>query len=174
METKRANQSHAYQKLQCIAVAIRPPSVAEFAELLAFDFDEAKGGVPKLNSNWRWEDHEQAVLSTCSSLVTVVPNDKSPIVQFSHFSVKEFLMSDRLGTSRREVSQYHIIFLDAHKLLARASLSVLLRDPDVDSPVDSPPLVGYAAKHRTTHARFENVASHVPCGMEDLFDKTLL
>ncbi|KAN0128635.1 hypothetical protein V8E53_013554 [Lactarius tabidus] len=106
MEIKRANQSHAYRMLQCLTVANRPLSVAELAEILAFDFDEAKGGIPKLNSNWRWEDHEEAVLSTCSSLVTVVPRrQRSPIVQFSHFSVKEFLMSERLASSRRDISQ---------------------------------------------------------------------
>ena len=55
-------------------------------------------------------------------------------------------------------------------LLARASLAVLLRDPDVDSPVDNAPLAAYAAKHWTTHARFENVASRVRGGIEDLFD----
>jgi ankyrin repeat protein len=170
MEIKRANQSHAYRMLQCLTVAICPLFVAELAEILAFDFDEAKGGIPKLNSNWRWEDHEQAVLSTCSSLVTVVPNDGSPVVQFSHFSVKEFLMSDRLATSRRDISQYHISLLDAHTLLAQASLAVLLRDPDVNGRVDNVVLAGYAAEHWTTHARFENVASQVRKGIEDLFD----
>ena len=170
MDIKRANQSHAYRMLQCLTVANRPLSVAELAELLAFDFDEAKGGIPKLNSNWRWEDHEQAVLSTCSSLVTVVPNDGSPIVQFSHFSVKEFLMSDRLASSRRDISQYHISLLDAHTLLAQASLAVLLRDPDVDGHADGEVLARYAAQHWMTHARFENVASRVRDGMQDLFD----
>ncbi|KAN0127637.1 Ankyrin repeat-containing domain protein [Lactarius tabidus] len=170
MEIKRANQSHAYRMLQCLTVANRPLFVAELAELLAFDFKEAKGGIPKLNSNWRWEDHEEAVLSTCSSLVTVVPNGGSPIVQFSHFSVKEFLMSDRLATSRRDISQFHISLLDAHTLLAQASLAVLLRDPDVNGHVDSGVLAAYAAEHWTTHARFDNVASHVRDGMQDLFD----
>ena len=129
MEIMRANQSHAYRMLQCLTVAIRPLTVAELAEILAFDFNDTKGGIPKLNANWRWEDHEQAVLSTCSSLVTVVPNYGSPVVQFSHFSVKEFLLSDRLATSKREISQFHISLLDAHTLLAQASLAVLLRDP---------------------------------------------
>jgi hypothetical protein len=170
MEIKRANQSHAYRMLQCLTVANRPLSVAELAELLAFDFEEAKGGIPKLNLNWRWEDHEQAVLSTCSSLVTVVPNDRSPIVQFSHFSVKEFLMSDRLATSRRDISQYHISLVDAHTVLAQASLAVLLRDPDVNGHVDSAALAGYAAQHWMAHARVENVASQVRDAMEDLFD----
>jgi ankyrin repeat protein len=170
MEIKRANQLHAYRMLQCLTVANRPLTVAELAEILAFDFDEAKGGIPKLNPNWRWEDHDQAVLSTCSSLVTVVPNDGSPIVQFSHFSVKEFLMSDRLATSRSDISQYHISLRDAHTLLAQASLAVLLRDPDVNGQVDNVVLTGYAAEHWTTHARFENVASQVRDGMQDLFD----
>ena len=172
MEIMRANQSHAYRMLQCLTVANRPLSVAELAEILAFDFNEAKGGIPKLNSNWRWDDHEQAVLSTCSSLVTVVPNDydESPVVQFSHFSVKEFLMSDRLATSRRDISQYHISLLDAHTLLAQASLAILLRDPDVDDHADSGVLANYAAEHWTTHARVEDVASQVRDAMEDLFD----
>ena len=173
MEIMRANQSHAYRMLQCLTVANRPLSVAELAEILAFDFNEIKGGIPKLNANWRWDDHEQAVLSTCSSLVTVVPNDydESPVVQFSHFSVKEFLMSDRLASSRREISQYHISLLDAHALLARASLAVLLRDPDVNGHVDSGALAEYAAEHWTTHARFEDIASQLRDGMEDLFDQ---
>ena len=170
MEIMRANQSHAYRMLQCLTVANRPLSVAELAEILAFDFNEAKGGIPKLNSNWRWDDHEQAVLSTCSSLVTVVPNRGSPIVQFSHFSVKEFLMSDRLASSRREISQYHISPLDAHTLLAQASLAVLLRDPDVDGLADSGALADYAAEHWTAHARVENIASQFRDRMEDLFD----
>ena len=172
MEIMRANQSHAYRMLQCLAVAIRPLSVAELAEILAFDFNNAKGpgGIPKLNSNWRWEDHEQAVLSTCSSLVTVVPNRGSPIVQFSHFSVKEFLMSDRLATSRGDISQYHISLLDAHTLFARASLAVLLRDPDANGHVDGVVLAGYAAVHWTSHARVENVASQLRDAMEDIFN----
>ena len=167
---KRANQAHAYRMLQCLTVAIRPLRVAELAELLAFDFDVAEGSIPKLKPNWRWEDHEQAILSTCSSLVTVVPNDRSPIVQFSHFSVKEFLMSDRLATSRRDISQYHISLEDAHTLLTQASLAVLLRDRDVNTSADIAPLAEYAAEHWVTHAQVKNVASQVRDGLEYLFD----
>ncbi|KAH9165539.1 hypothetical protein EDB89DRAFT_2009369 [Lactarius sanguifluus] len=108
MDIKKANSAHAYRMLQCPAVAIRPLSVAELAELLAFDFYATKGGTPELNSNWPWGDHEQAVLSTCSSLITIVPTYGSPVVQFSHFSMKEFLMPDRLVTSTKDLSRYHI------------------------------------------------------------------
>ncbi|KAH9073522.1 hypothetical protein EDB83DRAFT_2219557, partial [Lactarius deliciosus] len=118
----RGNRVHAYRMLQCLTVAIRPLSVAELAELLAFDFDGAKGGIPELNSNWRWEDHEQAVLSTCSSLIMIVPAGDSQVVQFSHFSVKEFFMSDRLATSTKDISRYHISLEDANTVIARACL----------------------------------------------------
>ncbi|KAH9165576.1 hypothetical protein EDB89DRAFT_1891948 [Lactarius sanguifluus] len=170
MEIKKTNQVHAYRMLQCLTVAVRPLSVAELAELLAFDFDVAKGGIPELNSNWRWEDHEQAVLSTCSSLIAVVPGQGSPVVQFSHFSVKEFLMSDRLAMSTGDISQYHISLEDAHTVLAQASLGVLLRDPDVTNDADSAPLAQYAAEYWVTHAQVENVAPRVRNGMERLFD----
>jgi hypothetical protein len=168
MVIKRANQVHAYRMLQCLTVAVRPLSVAELAELLAFDFDVSKDGIPKLNSDWRWEDHEQAVLSTCSSLITVVPGSRFPVVQFSHFSVKEFLMSDRLAMATGDISRYHISLTHAHTLLARACLGVLLRDPDVTDRAD--PLAPYAAKHWVTHAQVEDVASRVCDGMERLFD----
>ena len=173
MEIQRANQVHAYRMLQCLAAAIRPLSIAELAELLAFDFDTAKGGIPKLHSDWRWEDHEEAVLSTCSSLITITPGHGSPLVQFSHFSVKEFLMSDRLATSTRDISQYHIALEDAHTVLAQASLGVLLRDPGVTNGADSAPLARYAAEHWVTHAQVENVASRVRDGMDQLFDPNM-
>ena len=167
MDIKRANQVHAYRMLQCLTVAVRPLSVAELAELLAFDFDVAKDGIPRLNSDWRWDDHEQAVLSTCSSLITVVPGDESPVVQFSHFSVKEYLMSDRLAVSSGDISQYHISLSDAHTVLARACLGALLRGHDVKNRTD--PLARYAAWHWVTHSQVEDVASRVRDGMEQLF-----
>jgi ankyrin repeat protein len=172
MDIKKANKGQAYRMLQCLAVAIRPLSVAELAELLAFEFDAAKGGIPKVNADWRWEDHEQAVLSTCSSLITIVPSDyDSPIVQFSHFSVKEFLLSDRLTTSTKEISQYRIVLEDANTLIAGACLGVFLQDPvDENSTVATAPLARYAAEHWVTHARIEDVASRVHDGMERLFD----
>ena len=173
-DIKKGNRVDAYRMLQCLAVAVRPLSVAELAEVLAFDFDASttKGGILKLNSKWRWEDHEQAVLSTCSSLITIVPTDDSPIVQFSHFTVKEFLLSDRLASSAKNISQYHIALEDANTLIAKASLGVLLRDPvDESGAATSPsPLAQYAAEHWVAHAKVENVASRIRIGMESLFD----
>ena len=173
-DIKKGNRADAYRMLQCLAVAVRPLSVAELAELLAFDFDASatKDDIPKLNSKWRWEDHEQAVLSTCSSLITIVPTDDSPVVQFSHFSVKEFLLSDRLATSAKDISKYHIVLEDANTLIAKACLGFLLQDPvDESNAETSPsPLARYAAEHWVAHAKVENVATHIRLGIDSLFD----
>jgi ankyrin repeat protein len=172
MDIKKGNRADAFRMLQCLTVAIRPLTVAELADILAFDFDAAKGGIPKLNADWRWEDHEQAVLSTCSSLITIVGSGDSGVVQFSHFSVKEFLLSERMTTSVKDISRYHISLDDSHTVITRACLGVLLRDPidQNDAKTDAVSLAGYAAEHWVTHARIENVASRIRNGMECLFD----
>jgi hypothetical protein len=102
--------------LQCLVVAVRPLLVEELAEVLAFDFNV--GGTPQLNQGWRWEDQEEAVMSACSSLVTIIDDGRSRVVQFSHFSVKEFLTADRLAEPIRDVSRYYIRLEAAHTILA--------------------------------------------------------
>ncbi|KAH9173659.1 hypothetical protein EDB89DRAFT_681998 [Lactarius sanguifluus] len=59
------NREHARHLLHCLAVANRPLRVEELAEILAFDFDNVQGGIPKFHADWRWKDQEEAVLSTC-------------------------------------------------------------------------------------------------------------
>ena len=129
-EIKKPNRALAQRVLQCLVVATRPLRVAE---VLAVDFDNAEG-IPRLNSDWRWGEQEQALLIACSSLIAIVEagdvkdNDNdtvaeanggtskveashrtpeaeindgdshveaadSRVIQFSHFSVKEFLTS---------------------------------------------------------------------------------
>ena len=79
-------------------------------------------------------------------------------------------MSDRLATSTRDISQYHISPPDSHTVLAQACLGVLLRDPDDTSGANSGPLARYAAQNWVTHAQVDNVASRVRDGMRSLFD----
>jgi hypothetical protein len=124
-EIRKPNQGHSHRLLQCLVVAIRPLRVEELSEVLAFDFNTE--GMPQLNPGWRWEDQEEAVMSTCSNLVTIVKDRNSRVVQFSHFSVKEFLTADRLVEPIRDVSRYHIQLEAAHTVLAQACLGVLLR-----------------------------------------------
>ncbi|KAF8495911.1 hypothetical protein F5888DRAFT_1840219, partial [Russula emetica] len=170
-EIKKPNRCLAQRVLQCLVVAIRPLRVAELAEVLAVDLDDSEG-IPKLNANWRWEDQEQALLIACSSLIAIVEDGHSRVVQFSHFSVKEFLTSSRLSTASGEVSAYHIDLENAHTILAQACLGVLLQTHDETDGNTSKdhPLAEYAAEHWTTHAQFGEVSSRLQKGMESLFD----
>ena len=177
-QISQTNQAHAHRMLQCLLVAVRPLTVEELAELLAFEFDAEQGGIPKYRAAWRLDDQTQAVLSTCSSLVTIVDDDtdwyfqqrrRRQVVHFSHFSVKEFLLSDRLTSS---ISRYRISPAPAHTILTQACIGVLLH---LDEPIDIEsakgfPLADYAARNWVEHAQFKDVASRVKDGMEALFD----
>ena len=156
--------------LQCLVAAVRPLRVEELAEVLAFDFDA--DGIPKLNLDWRWENEEEAIMSACSSLVIIVEDEDSRIVQFSHFSVKEFLTANRLAEPVRDVSRYHIQLDAAHTILARACLGVILRMDDRINRdnIKNFPLAPYAGQNWATHAQFESVSSRIKDGMERLFD----
>ena len=170
----KAQKEDAHRLLQCLAVAVRPLRVEELAELLAFEFQaSSSGGIPKLREDWRWDNQEEAVLSTCSSLITIIPGDDSRIVQFSHFSVKEYLTSSRLARSPHgEVSRFRIDLELAHTVMAQACLATLLRldEQGSKSDVKMSPLINYAAQHWVDHAQFEKVSSRIREGMDDLFD----
>ena len=170
-EIRKPNQAYTRRLLQCLVAAVRPLRVEELAEILTFDFSTE--GIPNLNPSWRWEDQEEAVMSACSSLVIVVKDGGSRIVQFSHFSVKEYLTSDRLArSSREEISRYHIPIEAAHTILAQACLGVLLKlDSNIDRDrIKSFPLARYAAEYWVRHAQFGSVSSCIKDGMECLFD----
>ena len=162
-EIPKSNKVHTHRLLQCLTVAVRPLRVEELAEVLAIDFGTSDES-PRLNEVLRWEDQEQAILSACSSLIAVIENENSRVVQFSHFSVREFLTSDRLATSEMDASRYHHIPLEpASTIMAQACLSILLRfDSHTDSAVvEKFPLAGYAAEHFGDHVEFEGVLSHI-------------
>ncbi|KAN0115713.1 hypothetical protein V8E52_006659 [Russula decolorans] len=172
-EIKKPNKRLCQRVLQCLVVAVRPLRVEELAEVLAVDFDDAEG-IPRMKLDWRWEEQELALLSACSSLIAIVQagDVDSRVVQFSHFSVKEFLTSSRLVTASGDVSNYHIDLEPAHTILGQACLGVLLQiQDDVEgcTPEDHP-LARYAAEHWTTHAQFGEVSPRIHKGMEYLFD----
>ena len=122
----KEKRQHAHRLFQCLVVAIRPLRVEELAELFAIELDPDAG--PNLKDEWRPENAEDAVLSACSTLIAITENEGSKIVQFSHFSVREFLTSDRLRNSEiGNIRHYHISLDAAHTILARTCLTVLLQ-----------------------------------------------
>jgi hypothetical protein len=153
-------------------VAFRPLHVTELAEILSFDFKT--GPIPKFHEDLRLEDPVEAVLSTTSSLLAIIDVEGSRVIQFSHFSVKEYLTSSRLAkTSDIFPGRYYISMTSAHTLAAQACLGILLHlDNNIvrrDS-IKKYPLTRYAAKYWVDHARFEGVSGNVEDGMKRLFD----
>jgi len=169
-EIPKEKCQHARHLFQCLVGAIRPLRVEELAEIFAINFDADSS--PDLMEGWRPDNPEEAVLSTCSTLITVIEGKGSKIVQFCHFSVKEYLTSDRLRTSDvGNIGLYYIPLDAAHTFLARSCLAVLLK---LDETVNKKrlatfPLAFYAARYWVDHAKFEDVALRIQDGMERLF-----
>jgi hypothetical protein len=103
----KEKRKYAQRLFQCLSVSIRPLRVEELAEILAVQFDAT--AAPSFNEDLRPWNAEEAVLSACSSLIAIVDMEGGQSVQFSHFSVKEFLTSDRLAKADEHLSCYHIL-----------------------------------------------------------------
>ena len=173
----QAKREDANRIFQCLLISSRPLHVEELAEVFTFDFDAETSGIPTFDPSLRPSNAEASVLSACSTLVSVVKathaRDKGKkMVQFAHFSVKEYLTSDRIVNSAL-VSHFHVLPKPAHTLLAKACLGVLLQlDHSIDkTKILDFPLAQYAAKHWVDHAHFEDVSSDIQDGMDCLFDK---
>jgi len=181
-EIEDMNSEYASRLLQCVAVAYRPLLVEELAEILAFDFEV--GPIPEFREECRLQNPVAAVLSMCSTLLALVnvkdydrfhDFNNHQVVQFAHFSVKEFLTSTRFVKKRDSISsRYHISMTPAHTVIAQACLGMLL---PLDQTVTGAslrrfPLVKYAAEYWFEHARFEGVSQNVEEGMKRLFDQT--
>ena len=162
------DREYARRLFQCLAVSSRPLRAEELAEAIVIDLNSELG--PTLHAGWRPEDPEEAVLRICSTLITFTEIDGSRVAQFSHYSVKEFLVSDRLAANP-SLRLYHFLPRPAHTFFAKICLGVLLQlDRRLDErSVKNFPLAEYAARHWVEHARFEG-DSYVDREMESLFD----
>lgn len=169
---ERAKREYAYRLFQCLTVSIRPLRVEELAEVLAIRFDTQPEKPANYHVDWRLKNVHEAVLSACSSLVAIVNVDGSPVVHFSHCSVKEYLTSDRLAAAGKDLSSYYIHPQVAHTSLLSACLSVLFAfDDQIDKKgMKDFHLAIYAARYWVAHAQFGNVSACIEDAMERLFD----
>jgi ankyrin repeat protein len=152
------NWEYAHRLFQCILVARRPLHIKELAGFLAFKSET--GGSLAYEADWQPENSRDMVLYTCSSLVAVVNVDGTPVMQFSHFSVKEYLTSSRIAEGR--MSRYYTPLEPAHIFVTQACLSFLLRlDKHVTKKnIEECPFARYAGRYWAGHAQFRGVSSH--------------
>jgi ankyrin repeat protein len=149
------NWAYARRLFQCILVARRPLRVKELAEFFAFK-SETGGGLT-FQMDRRPKNPKDKVLSTCSSLVAVTNVDGSEVMEFSHYSVQEYLTSSRITEGR--VSRYYISLEPAHLFLTQACLCFLLQlnKHVTKTSIEKLPLARYAGQHWADHAEFGNV-----------------
>ena len=172
----REKRECAIRLLQCLAISRRPLRVNELAEVLAIQFDA--GQVPILHKDQRSRKPDDDVLLAGSTLITTIkPGDHdygisdTRVVQFSHYSVVEFLTSKRLTGKNEDLSQYHITPETAHTTLAQCCIGTLLQlDNRGNDATQDFPLAEYAAQNWFHHAQYENVLPHIQLGMNRLFD----
>ena len=166
-----ANWVYIRRLLQCVTVAFRPLHIEELAEFYAFDFRAEP--IPQFHEDWRSRYPLDGKLSSYSSLFSVVDINKASIVQFPHASLKDFLVSNSFGEKCDFIStNYHISMIDAHSLVARASLSILLHlEFNITRHSLAKFLLAkYAAQYWVDHAQFGGVLHTMEEGIKQLFD----
>jgi hypothetical protein len=158
-------RDRARRLLQCLAVAARPLRVEELAGILSNEIT-TMGTSPNAN-----EGEEQAIRLACSSLVTVIDDHGSRFVQFSHFSVKEFLTSEHIS-GLNGVAHYRVLPEPAHSMMAQACLAVLLQLDyrTIGTNIKHFPLADYVVKYFPNHVEFGNVISHLGDQIETFLD----
>ena len=168
LDINEENWEYAHRLFQYIVVARRPLRVEELAGLLAFKSEE--GQSLTFEESWRPESPRDMVLSTCSSLIAVVNVDDSSVIQFSHFSVKEYLTSNRIAKGR--VSRHYIPLESAHLLITQACLGILIQLDErvTKNSIEEFPLAKYAGQYWAEHAEFGNVSLHAEDLIKRLFN----
>jgi ankyrin repeat protein len=116
---------YALRILQWVAFSIRPLFIDEVAEVVAIDPKRD----PAFDCDEVLEDPLE-VLNICSSLVTMVVDQGSPrqVVELAHYSVKEYLVSDRICTGK--AAMYSMREDTSHDSIAASCLGYLLQLPE--------------------------------------------
>ena len=164
------NWEHTYHVFHTLMVATRPLTMEELCLVLAIDFIAEV--TPKYEAIWRSDDPEDNLMTVCSTLLSFIDVDGSRIAQFSHYSVKEFLMSERILKRETKVARYRLYEQPAHTTIAQMCLAVLLHldEGSEKQAVDEIPMIHYAAENWVYHAQFGNVATEIEPALKLLFD----
>jgi hypothetical protein len=175
------SRKYAHIILQCVAAAFRPLRIDELSQFLAFNFEAEP--TPTFQGDQLLGDPAKKVLTMCSSLLAVVQPEGhgSPVVQFSHFTVKEYLTPTRFAEPKDTISRSHFSMTSAHTAIAQGCLGLLLHlDENVTmDSLEKFPLAEYAAWYWYRHVSYahasariedEAVSSKVKDTMERMFD----
>lgn len=160
------SRDHAINILHWLVYSARPLLLEEVAEIVAIDV----GGDPRFDIERRFQDPWD-VMTICPSLFTIVDRSvhgfdgeaRKPMVRLSHFSVKEYLISTRIGQG--QAKSYSIREIEANNLIAETCLAYLLQFNQPEFPSQSIlaefPLIAYAARYWFDHLRLVEEAEGI-------------
>ena len=147
------DQTDAFKILQWLAFSAEPLSLEQLVEVIAIDIS----ATPQFDVARRFEDPLD-VLEICSSLVTVYHLrhiGDVHMVRLAHFSVKEYLISDR--TRSGPAAKYFLEEIPSHVALTKDCIAYLLQVNDLNTSTEelaeSYPLLTYAMNQWIMHAR---------------------
>jgi hypothetical protein len=155
-------RSYAITLLHWLIYSARPLRLEEVVEVLAVESEPE----PRFDPDNRFPEARD-ILRICSSLVTTVSatrqitgvggvevEDNVEELRLAHFSVQEYLVSDRVC---READFFRVQEASAHKLILETCLTYLLYFKElIDFTVDDLkefPLAQYSAKYWMQHAQ---------------------
>jgi hypothetical protein len=164
------NSENALKILQWLACSARPLQIKEVAEVITVNIEHS----PRFDPERRFPDPRD-ILTICSSLVTTAGDSYDEIedlldemedpdddemaneqVRLAHFSVKEYLMSERIQAG--SASRYSLRKIHANVSIAETCLAYLLQFDHPNSSIlrtfEEFPLARYAAKYWTQHAQY--------------------
>lgn len=147
LDIDQDEREKAHIALQWLIFSARPLQLQELAEAVVVN--------PKSNSFSQEERlfdlHD--IVSICRSLVSL--SDDTSEVRLAHFSVQEYLISERIRDG--PVSFFSVVSVSAHTLMAEVCLTyILLFDTPYSLSAESLtewPLLDYACRHWFHHAK---------------------
>ncbi|KAH9477080.1 Vegetative incompatibility protein HET-E-1 [Psilocybe cubensis] len=151
---RKCERKHVFELktfLQFLAFSTRPMSVDELAETITIDFSSPNS--PTFNPKKRYLD-PNTVLKRCGGLVTILVRYSStetcaPTVILSHFSVKEYLISNRIR------DEFRTTRIQSHNHLTTVLTVYLLEMEAVEAASEHPTaLAYYAARNWEEYIKF--------------------
>lgn len=159
-------RKYALKIFQWLVYSMRPLWIEEIVEVIAVDPET----YPRFDPGRRFPDPEE-IVAICPSLITTViclnrwGNSTSTEIKLAHFSVQEYLVSERVHDT-----WYSIREMNAHTSIAEICVAYLSQ---FDSPVDvwdevsEYALLFYASNDWAKHARKIDIYKETPPIIED-------
>ncbi|PSN62572.1 hypothetical protein BS50DRAFT_122517 [Corynespora cassiicola Philippines] len=151
---KKSDVDYAVRILRWLAFSTRPLCLNEVAEVAALEADRCLAFDPE-----EVLEEPLEVLKICSSLVTIRPGgqpwEPPETVALAHYSVKEYLVSDRILESEAKVYSMETIL--CQQIIAKCCIQYLLQFDEPDSLTDENlheyALAEYSGHNWTIHSR---------------------